>query len=473
MTRQTAAKWTARYQAGGIARLSHPAQHRQTMEETRKAILTAPLWMPITKWSSRSIADALGVSQSYVARTWDPMRSTTDLTNELAAEIQGSRPGLVGLLVTPDYAVIVFQLARNAESSQPAHAGPGLRRSLRTILAADLIRDQITETADVNTFWATVKSTVEADTAIMAVASKTAPLPTEVALGRACRNADDWQSLFSLFVNWAAFLPPHSLQELETELRKWARAPRREFAWVVPSTTDPNGVRGPTRSAIRHHGPERALADQIIVTIRQGVADGLLAGGDRITDRYLAGRLRTTRGQVRTAMRLLERDGLFTVTTGHAAVVPVPTTNDVIETYAARRALGAMVIRAAVRWSPEARQSVIRSLDELKNYASIGDVYRTGAADIDFQNTLAEASGLVRIAPMLQILADHLRMFIAVMGLDYAYPIDDIVRDDQRIFAAIDAGDGEAAVELWRIKMNDAVAYMLAQLPSGKQRHQG
>jgi DNA-binding GntR family transcriptional regulator len=172
-------------------------------------------------------------------------------------------------------------------------------------------------------------------------------------------------------------------------------------------------------------------------------------------------------------MRLLEGDGLLTVTTGHAAVVPVLTTDDVIETYAARRALGALVVRASLRWSPEERRTVAESLDALEQCASTGDVHLTGDADIAFQNTLAEASGLVRIAPMLEVLADHLRMFIAVMGLDYAYPIGAILRDDRALLEAIDAGDGGVAVELWRVKMDDAATYMLGQLSAVRPRPTG
>lgn len=131
------------------------------------------------------------------------------------------------------------------------------------------------------------------------------------------------------------------------------------------------------------------------------------------------------------------------------------------------------MIRAAVRWSPQERQSVAESLDALERCAATGDVHRTGEADIAFQNALAEASGLVRIAPMLEVLADHLRMFIAVMGLDYAYPIDAILRDDRAIFEAIDSGDGEAAAERWRVKIDDAAAYMLGQLAAARSRPSG
>ena len=204
------------------------------------------------------------------------------------------------------------------------------------------------------------------------------------------------------------------------------------------------------------------------MTIRQGVVAGRLTAGDRVTERHLAGRLHTSRGQVRAALRLLERDGLLTVTSGRAAVVPIPTVADVVETYAARRALGAIMVRAASRWTPAGRPLVTEALDALEQRAASGDLHQTAQADIDFQDALAEASGLARIGPMLQLLAEQLRMFIAVMGFDYAFPIDPILDRDRRIFAAIDAADEQAAVEEWCAKMDDAAAYMLEHLRTAR-----
>ncbi|SNS14640.1 DNA-binding transcriptional regulator, GntR family [Geodermatophilus saharensis] len=475
VTRQTAAKWAQRYRTGGAAQLSRPAHRRRTTQELRHAALTAPLWMPTTKWSSRSIADALGVSQSFVARAWEAMRSGTAFCDDLTAAAAGRQPAVLGLLVTSEYVVLAVQLtpvAPREDAAAPARVDPAVHRSLRAALVSDLVRPGVPaiSAADTGPFWEEVAEAADPGATLMAVASAPAPVPAEVSVRATCRDVGEWLSLFSSLVEWGALLSPTSALQLENDLRAWARAPRRAFTWVRrPSRA--GGGRGPaTRSAARHPGPERVLADEIVLTIRQGVAEGRLAGGDRVTERYLAGRLRTTRGQVRTALRLLERDGLLTITTGHAAVVPVLTTNDVVETYAARRALGTLVIRAAVRWSPQERQSVEDALDALERWAATGDVHRTGEADIAFQNTLAEASGLVRIAPMLEVLADHLRMFIAVMGLDYAYPIDAMVRDDRAIFEAIDAGDGEVAAERWRVKIDDAAAYMLRQLSATRSR---
>ena len=108
VTRQTAAKWADRYRAGGTAELQRSARRRRDAEETRHAVLTAPLWMPTATWSSRSIAVALGVSQSSVARTWERTGTRTALTDDLDTLAQGRTPELLALMVTPDSSVLVF-----------------------------------------------------------------------------------------------------------------------------------------------------------------------------------------------------------------------------------------------------------------------------------------------------------------------------------------------------------------------------
>jgi DNA-binding GntR family transcriptional regulator len=480
VTRQTAAKWVDRYRAGGTAALQGPARRRRGMEETRHAVLTAPLWMPTARWSSRSIAAAVGVSQSYVARTWAQSEPRTALTNDLDTITQGRAPELLALLVTPDHAVVVLQVsaADSTAGSRRLPVGPAAHRSLRTVLAADSVRQLIEEhptESDLRSFWDQVHDAADSRATMVAVASQLAPSPPGVAVWKVCRDASEWRSLINFFVERGTSTSPHRLHELETELRTWYRDPHSVFTHVIGKAAVPGapasspGLTTP-RSTPRHAGPQRALADEIVMTIRQGVVDGRLAAGDRVTERHLAGRLHTTRGQVRAALRLLERDGLLTVTSGRAAVVPIPTVADVIETYAARRALGAIMVRAASRWTPAGRTLVTDALNALEQRAASGDLHRTSQADIDFQDALAEASSLSRIGPMLQILAEQLRMFIAVMGLDYAFPIDSILDRDRRIFAAIDAADEQAAVEEWRAKMDDAAAYMLEQVRTTRPR---
>jgi FCD domain len=137
-----------------------------------------------------------------------------------------------------------------------------------------------------------------------------------------------------------------------------------------------------------------------------------------------------------------------------------------VETYAARRALGALMVRAATRWTAQARRPVAEAMADIERLAANGDNALCNQADMNFQHALAEASGLTRIGPMLQLLGQQVRMFIAVIGITYAFPIDPIVERNQAILAAIDEGNDELAAQRWREKIDEALNYMLEQVES-------
>jgi hypothetical protein len=179
------------------------------MEETRHSVLTAPLWMTTGRWSSRSIAAVLGVSQSYVARTWAQSGARTALTNDLDTITHSRAPELLALLVTPDHAVVVLQVsaADRTAGSGRLPVGPAAHRSLRTVLAADSVRHRIEEhptASALRSFWGQVSDAADGTATVVAVASQQAPSPPGIAVWKVCRDASEWQSLITFFVErWA------------------------------------------------------------------------------------------------------------------------------------------------------------------------------------------------------------------------------------------------------------------------------
>ncbi|HWM01047.1 MAG TPA: FCD domain-containing protein [Actinophytocola sp.] len=479
VTRQTATKWVARYRSGGAAGLLGEPHRRRTSEQIRLAILTAPLWMPTTKWSSRAIAAAVGVSQSHVARAWMQASVQTAVTDRLANTALNRDPTLVGLLVAPECSILAVKLGPARHGPVPlasAPASPRTQRALRTVLAADLTRSRIDGDGSaevVQSFWDDVTASCGDPSTLAVVTSAPVPVPVAGIAHMTCGNAAEWQALLVCVAHWRDETLARTATALEAELREWHREGHRTFSWVASeaSADEQDGWiwRPRSQSGARRVSPERALADEIIATIRQGVATGQLAGGDRVTERFLAGRLRTTRGQIRAALRILDRDGLVTITHGHAAVVPVPTRVDVVETYAARRALGSLMVRAATRWTAEARRPVAEAMTEIERLAANDDNALCNQADMTFQHALAEASGLTRIGPMLQLLGQQVRMFIAVVGINYAFPIEPIVERNRAVLAAIDEGNEELAAQRWREKIDEALAYMLEQVEAAHE----
>ncbi|MGV9863645.1 hypothetical protein [Rhodococcus koreensis] len=58
----------------------------------------------------------------------------------------------------------------------------------------------------------------------------------------------------------------------------------------------------------------------------------------------------------------------------------------------------------------------------------------------------------------------QLRMFVSILGLEYAYSVDEIVADNTAILLALEAQDPEEVTRLWRRKIDNAVTYMVGQL---------
>lgn len=101
---------------------------------------------------------------------------------------------------------------------------------------------------------------------------------------------------------------------------------------------------------------------------------------------------------------------------------------------------------------------------DIERAAANNDNALCNQADMVFQQALADASGLTRIGPMLQLMGQQVRMFIAVIGITYAFPIESIVKRNSALLAAIDEGDDELAARRWREKLDEALAYMLDQV---------
>jgi DNA-binding GntR family transcriptional regulator len=84
--------------------------------------------------------------------------------------------------------------------------------------------------------------------------------------------------------------------------------------------------------------------------------------------------------------------------------------------------------------------------------------------DLDVQDELARAAGMPRFEAMFIRLTLQLRLFIALLGLSYQYPIDGIVSDNTRILDAIRARDPDTAVAAWRSKIDKAARFMMLHL---------
>lgn len=222
----------------------------------------------------------------------------------------------------------------------------------------------------------------------------------------------------------------------------------------------------PGRSPTNRWLPRVGLSatEQIAVALRKEMTTSGFRAGDRLPIRTMAAALGLPQTRVRTAMRQLADDGLLVHAPGSFRV-PSVTGADVIDLYAARLHVGMVILRACAAQSRHRMLPARLALGRLEATAVRGTQADVGEADLRFQQELAEASGLVQSARSFHGLTLRVRMFISVLRLDYSPAGDRLVSDGRRLLTAILESEAEEAVQIWRSKLDHAVRHMSALAP--------
>ncbi|MFD7406761.1 FCD domain-containing protein [Streptomyces sp. NPDC059866] len=150
---------------------------------------------------------------------------------------------------------------------------------------------------------------------------------------------------------------------------------------------------------------------------------------------------------------------------GGATAVPAVTAKDVLDLYALRASLGALLIRRVAMLGSERLGSASAALAEVRAAARDHDPVRIREVDLRFQDALARTADLPQAARTFERLTARLRMFVAVLDMDYSQAFDTILNEDTVVFDALRDADGNEAARLWRVKIERCVRYMIAWLP--------
>lgn len=473
-------------------------------DPAQRALLVAPLLAPSVRWTSRSVAGLTGCTQSAVARAWAHSYGTaaTDLDGRLPAA--GLR--LAAAVSHPGGSLLVLT---GAGPATPVPAGRFMRAprrpALQTLLATALLAadrgpgqdgDRPRDGGRNGTRDGDRDLALLADLVARLGRSATVHVVSSRPLDGAPPGAvlvpgeQAWQGLLAGLVQRCTRSPEAELLDAQHQAMEWARSDRPRFEWTVdrpagtrgsaagppPSairtgTSAPAAVKAAVKAAAPATAPTGAgLPDDILEVLLRRIRSGRLTAGGRVTEAFLARSLRASRSQVRDALRTLASSGLIDLEPHRGAVVPTPQTADVVETYAARRALGAIVVRRACRWTPGSLRPVEEALQVLVETGRTGDSWATGEADLRLQDTLAVSTGMRRLPPLFRTLTAQLRLFIAVLGLDYTYSVTEMVQDDTALMERIRARDEAGAVRVWHRKVDDAADYMTSQLAISELR---
>jgi DNA-binding GntR family transcriptional regulator len=209
------------------------------------------------------------------------------------------------------------------------------------------------------------------------------------------------------------------------------------------------------------------LPEQIAERIFAAIASGEYAPGDRIREETLAAQFEVSRGPVREALRILEKDAVVRILPNRGAHVSQLSVKEVDDIFEIRRVLsGAMIARLTVEEAAQLAATIeadVRALDALAQDPNGGAAYFE--TTFRLSRILRESCGNERLAEILDGLA---RQTLRYTQLGLATPVrrKESARNWRTLQKAMKAGDREAAAEAVEKLVDDSRREAARQLES-------
>lgn len=215
----------------------------------------------------------------------------------------------------------------------------------------------------------------------------------------------------------------------------------------------------------------RSLPEQIAARLAERILGGVYAPGLRIREEALAMEFAVSRGPVREALRLLEKDGLVTIAPRRGAMVTKLSAEEVREIFDIRAVLNGLRDRLVAE-SPDRERLLPRLEQEVARLAQcVRGGNETGTGD-EYVETVLRLNRLLNRATPNRRLSAHLTSLeqqtarYSRLGLATAERRRQSVQRWQRLLKAIGAGDGAEAERIARervLESRDAAMKLLAE----------
>lgn len=211
------------------------------------------------------------------------------------------------------------------------------------------------------------------------------------------------------------------------------------------------------------------MAEYAAKQIREAIIEGAYQPGDRLIENDLAEQLQVSRHPVREALRRLAREGFVELRANRGAVVTDVSAASILEVYEIRATLGTLALRHLLLGHTGLSDSYLRKLEQLAeralSYAAKDNQKDMIKADLLFQATIIEASGLKRIAAYFHELNAEIQRFNNLLKMSYPDKEATIQRHLFGLLSAIRSGNLEGAEQIWHDKFVTAAKRFMAHVP--------
>ncbi|QIE55060.1 GntR family transcriptional regulator [Pikeienuella piscinae] len=205
-----------------------------------------------------------------------------------------------------------------------------------------------------------------------------------------------------------------------------------------------------------------SLSEQIAGQLAESIVQGEYEPGDRVHEVAVSERFQVSRGPVREALRILEKEGLVSIQPRRGAIVTKLTVSEVEDVFEIRATLLGLAGRRAAQQGDKAlvaelraQLEQLRGLLELEDSEDVTDTYLAEVQDLNLK--LCARTGSDRLAEIIFSLL-HQTMRYSRLGLSTGERRAQSVRNWARLIDSIEKGDAEAAEKATQTLVNRSKA---------------
>ena len=186
-------------------------------------------------------------------------------------------------------------------------------------------------------------------------------------------------------------------------------------------------------------GQHLALRDQVLAELRRRIVNGDYPPGQRLTEDRLAADFGVSRNPVREALRIVQAEGLVTMTPRRGAVVSTPDASTIADLFAVRASLETVAARlAAERATPDDVSELRALLEAARDATERVDLSRVTELNNELHLRVIAISG----NPWLSSISSSLYLHVNwVFRLGAAHRAPHSWAEHIRLVDAIEAGD--------------------------------
>jgi DNA-binding GntR family transcriptional regulator len=211
----------------------------------------------------------------------------------------------------------------------------------------------------------------------------------------------------------------------------------------------------------------QTLPEQIAERIYAAIVAGEYQPGERIREEGLAAAFGVSRGPVREALRILERDSVIRVVPNRGAHVTPLSVTELNEIFEIRRVLAGALVRRLGTPSREVLARLGEKVKDLERLAADVDQAQYVEASVDLSLWMARVAGNERLAEIMHSLARQSWRYTQ-LALKDAKRRQESSRNWRALFLALSRGQSEVAAAGMEKLVEDARLGALRALEAGQ-----